>query len=368
MTTFSVPKEVRDLEYRVGLTPAGALALTRRDATVYVQAGAGARAGFADADYSANGAQIVHTAEEAYGRADVVLKVARPTQGEHKLFRPGQTLFSFLHLSVSSPDLSIALHDRKMTAVAYELIEEDDGERPVLFPMSEIAGRLAPIIAGRLLQTTEGGLGALLGGIPGVSPAAVVIVGAGVLGANAARVFLGLGAQVTLLDNSVRRLQRIDELFGGRINTMISNKFNLRRATQFADVLLGAVLIPGHRAPTLITEEMVKKMRPGSVVIDFSIDQGGIVETSRPTTLRDPCFSVHGVTHYCVPNATAAVSRTASYALTNSALPYLKAVARNDIGHAIGKISPLRRGVNVLDGEVVDSLSGNDSEWTDTAQ
>ncbi|RME44847.1 MAG: alanine dehydrogenase [Caldilineae bacterium] len=349
---FGVPREVRDLEGRVGLTPAGVTALAEAGHTIYVERDAGAVAGFSDEDYRRVGAQIVYSAAEAYGRAEVVVKVARPTAQEHALFRPEQTIFSFLHLAVSSPDLYEALTARRITAIAYEMIQEDDGRLPVLLPTSQVAGRLAPIIAGRLLTTRGGGRGILLSGIPGVPPAAVVILGAGVLGTNAARAFLGLGAQVTVLDKDARKLQQLDDLLGGRVTTMLSTEYNLRRAVAFADVLVGAVLVPGRRAPVLVTREMVRRMRPGSVIIDFAIDSGGCVETSRPTSLRGQTFVEEGVIHHCVPNMPAAVARTASYALTNAALPYLLAIGQEGLEGALQNHLPLRRGVNLLRGEL----------------
>jgi len=350
---FGVPKEVRDLEMRVGLTPAGALALVQAGHAVYIERGAGQRAGFSDEHYRRSGAQIVYSAEEAYGRADVVAKVTRPTAGEQRLFRFGQTIFSFLHLSVSSPDLLEVFGEQNITAVAYETIQDENGVLPVLVPMSELAGRLAPTVAGQLLMTTNGGRGTLLSGIPGVPPAAIVIIGGGVLGFNAARAFLGLGAQVTLLDKDVRKLRQLDDALGGRMTTMISNEYNLQRAADFADVLVGCVLNPGQRAPILVSRQMVRRMRPGSVLIDFSIDQGGCAETSRPTTLRDYTYVEEGVIHSCVPNLTATVARTTSYAITNAALPYLMAMGEHGLLGSYKIMPSLLAGINVYQGELV---------------
>jgi alanine dehydrogenase len=349
---FGVPKEIRDLDKRVGLTPAGALALVQAGHVVYVERGAGAGAGFSDDHYQRAGAQIVYSAAEAYGRADVVAKVTRPTAVEHNLFRYRQMIFSFLHLSVSSPDLFSALTQQEITAVAYEMIEEDRARLPVLIPMSEIAGRLAPIIAGQLIMNVEGGRGTLIGGIPGVPPAAVVILGGGVLGSNAARAFLGLGAQVTVLDRDVRKLQTLDELFRGRVTTMISNEHNLKLVADFADVLVGCVLRPGRRAPILVSRKMVRRMRPGSVILDFSIDQGGCVETSRPTTLGDQTFVEEDVIHFCVPNLTATVARTTSYAITNAALPYLLAVGNHGLLGPHKLAEALSKGTNLYQGRL----------------
>jgi alanine dehydrogenase len=349
---FSIPKEVRDLEARVGLTPAGVSSLVRRGHTVYVEKNAGVGAGFSDETYRHSGAQVVYSAAEAYGRADVVVKVTRPTAAEHALFRPGQTIMAFLHMAVASPDLLIALREREITAIAYEMIERANGERPILVPMSEVAGRLAPVVAGHLLMTHAGGRGTLLSGIPGVPRGVVTIIGGGVLGANAARAFLNVGAQVVVLDNDIGRLQHLDEVLNGRITTMLSTNYNLERVAEFADVIVGAVLSPGRRAPILLTREMISNMRPGAVFIDFSIDQGGCSETSRPTTLRDQTYVVDGVIHYCVPNLTAAVARTTSYGLTNSLLPFL--VALGEFG-ALGMLEHLPAvtpGINLYHGKL----------------
>lgn len=347
---FGIPKEVRDLESRVSITPAGVAVLVNTGHTVYVERSAGVSAGFSDRSYTDAGAQLVYSAEEVYGRAGIIVKVARPTADEHRHFQHGQTIFSFLHLSVSSPDLKRVMVENEMTAIAYEMIQEDDGMLPVLVPMSEIAGRLAPVIAGQLLMSTNGGRGTLLSGLPGVPSAAVVIIGAGVLGCNAARGFLGAGSQVTLLDVNMRPLQRADVLLQGRATTMIATEYNVRRTTRYADVVVGAVLHPGRRAPTVVTRDMVAQMRPGSAIIDFSIDQGGCVETSRPTTLRSPTFVENGVIHYCVPNLTASVGRTTSHAMTNAAVPFL--LEMEHFPEGLREHRALARGVNVFQGRL----------------
>ena len=349
---FGVPKEVRDLEKRVGLTPAGVVALVGVGHRVYVEQGAGADAGFRDDHYENAGAQIVYSAAEAYGRSDIVLKVARPTANEYDLLRPGQTLLAFLHLNVAPPALHKALNTHQLTTIAYELIEDEDGNLPVLVPMSEVAGRLAPIVAGQLLTNLEGGRGILLSGIPGVARGIVIILGSGTLGRNAARAFVGLGAQVIVLDIEVGKLELVDTMFSGTVSTMIANEFNLNRVVSFADVLVGAVLVPGQRAPVLISRQMVKRMRPGSVILDFAIDQGGCVETSRPTTLRDPTFVAEGVIHHCVPNLTAIVGRTASHAMTNSALPYLLAICEHGLEGALAQKPALQRGLQYYRGQI----------------
>lgn len=356
MTEFGVPKEVRDLEMRVGLTPAGVLALVQAGHTVYVERDAGTEAGFGDEEYRQAGAHIVYSAAEAYGRADIVVKIARPTADEHRLFRQGQMIVSFLHLPVASRDLLHALEEMRITAVAYELLEKPDGRRPVLLTASEVAGQLAPHVAAQLLRSDQffgggrHGLGLLLSGLPGVPAATVVIVGGGTLGLNATRAFVGAGAEVIVLDRRHLRLRSIHEEFGGRVTTMFASTYNLARAVRFADVLVGAVFVPGQRAPVLVTREMVRSMRPGSVIIDFSIDQGGCVETSRPTTLRDPAYVAEGVIHHCVPNLTAVTARTTSHAVTNAAIPYLLEIANKGLLGAIQDDPTLMKGVNLYQG------------------
>jgi alanine dehydrogenase len=349
---FGIPKEVRDLESRVGLTPAGVSSLIRHGHTVYVEKDAGVAAGFSDETYRHSGARVVYSAAEVYGRADVVVKVTRPTSAEHTLFQPGQTLFAFLHMAVASPDFHEALRASGITAIASEMIERPGGERPVLVPMSEVAGRLAPIVAGQLLMSIRGGRGTLLSGIPGVPRGSAVIIGGGVLGTNAARAFLNVGAQVVVLDNDVARLQHLDEMLNGRVTTMLSTDYNLERVTEFADVLVGAVLSPGRRAPIVISRDMIRRMRPGAVFLDFSIDQGGCSETSRPTTLRDQTYVVDEVIHFCVPNLTAAVGRTTSYGLTNSLLPFLLELGEHGMEGMLQRLPYVTSGVNFYQGKL----------------
>ncbi|MCP4359920.1 MAG: alanine dehydrogenase [Chloroflexi bacterium] len=358
METFGIPREVRDLEKRVGLTPAGVLTLVQVGHTVYVEVNAGEGSGFSDEDYRRAGAQIVYTAAEAYGRANIVAKVTRPRADEYKKFRPGQTIFSFLHLPTASTDLLQALEESEMTAVAYEMIEEKSGLRPVLRPASEVAGRMAPLLAGQLLRSHQprlnrDGVGILISGLAGVPPATIVIVGGGVLGRNAARVCVGLGAEVTVLDQDICALRELDNRFGGRVTTMFANEYNLHRVTTFADVLIAAISTPGRRVPILISRDMVRQMRSGSVIIDFSIDEGGCVETSRPTTLRDPIYVSEGIIHHCVPNMTAAYARTTSHAITNAALPYLLAVGEDGFSEAARREEALTAGINIYQGQLV---------------
>ncbi|MFO7663619.1 MAG: alanine dehydrogenase [Chloroflexota bacterium] len=349
---FGIPKEVRDLESRVGLTPAGVSTLVRHGHTVYVEQAAGLGAGFDDEAYRGSGGQIVYSAAEVYGRSDIVVKVTRPTSAEHSLFRRGQILIAFLHLAVASPDFLVALREREITAIASEMIRRPGGDHPILVPMSEVAGRIAPVLAGQLLMTTYRGRGTLLSGIPGVPRGVVAILGGGVLGKNAARAFINTGAQVVVLDNEVAPLEQLDESLNGRVTTMLSSNYNLKRVAEFTDVMVGAVLTPGRRAPTLITREMIQSMRPGAVFIDFSIDQGGCSETSRPTTLRDQSYVIDDVIHFCVPNVTAMVARTTSYGLTNSLLPYLLGLGSLGIVGLLEQEPYLATGINCFQGKL----------------
>lgn len=350
---FGVPKEVREMEYRVGVTPAGVHALVDAGNKVYVERNAGVGAGFTDEHFRAQGAEIVYTAEEVYGRADVIAKVTRLTAQEHVLVRDAQTVLSFTHLAVASPDLLETLRAKAVTQIAYEMIETRDGTRPVLLSSSQVAGRLAPIIAGELLASTRGGRGILLSGVTGVPPAAVVILGAGTLGENAACAFAGLGAQVTVLDKSPEKLQRIEDLLRGRVTTLFATAYNIQRVIEFADVLIGAVLVPGQRAPILVTRAMVKKMRARAIILDLSIDQGGCVETSRPTTHRNPTFVEEGVIHYCVPTILSRVARTASHALLNASLPFLYEIGQAGVDEAVRRNPALKRGVNTWHGKLI---------------
>ncbi|MDT7883269.1 MAG: alanine dehydrogenase [Thermoflexus sp.] len=349
---IGIPKERRPEEYRVSLTPAGVEMLTQAGHTVWVESGAGLGAGFTDEDYRRAGAQIVYSGPEVYGRADLVVKVARPTQEEFEWLREGQALMGFLHLAAARRDKIEILLRRRITAIAYETVQADDGSLPILAPISAIAGRMAAHVAATLLQNDRGGKGILLGGAPGVPPAEVVILGAGVVGSNAARAFAGMGASVYVLDKDIRRLQRLEELCGSQVITMVSHPYNLRKVVRFADVLIGAVLVPGARTPILVTREMVRAMKPRSLIMDISIDQGGCVETSRPTTHRDPTFVEEGVIHYAVPNMTGVLGRTATHALTNALWPFLEEIARVGLEEALDRDPALARGVNTREGRV----------------
>jgi len=348
-----IPKERRDLEQRVGLTPHGVELLTRAGQVCYVEKEAGLGAGFTDYHYERAGGRIVYSGEEVYGRADMVLKAVRPIQEELEWLREGQTLCGFLHLAAARRETVQTLLEKRITAIAYETIEEDDGDLPILHTMSEVAGRMAPQLAATFLQSDQGGRGVLLSGVPGIPAASVAILGAGVLGTNAARTFLGLGANVFLLDRNLEKLRQIDQRFNGRITTMVSYPFNIARVARFAEVLIGAILTPGARAPIIVTREMVRAMKRGAVILDFSIDQGGCVETSRPTTLRDPVFIAEGVVHFCVPNVPGAVPRTATHAFNNAIWPYIRHIAVAGMEEALQELSALARGVATRDGQIV---------------
>jgi alanine dehydrogenase len=349
---LGIPKERRPNEHRVGLTPAGVELLAADGHRCYVEAGAGLGAGFADEDYARAGAAVVYSGEEAYGRADLVVKVSRPTSAELAWLRAGQTVLAFWHLASASPDNVEALQRQKVTAIAYELVRADDGSLPVLRTMSQIAGRMSANIAAGLLRNDRGGKGILLGGVPGVPPAEVVILGAGEVGAHAARAFLGLGASVYVLDRDLDRLGRLAAQMPALV-TMVSHAFNVRKTARFADVLVGAVLVPGQRSPIVVPRDLVAEMRPRSVILDIAIDQGGCVETSRPTTHTVPTFVAENVTHYCVPNMPGVLGRTATHALNNATWPLVQLIASAGVEAAIERSQPLARGVATVAGRVV---------------
>ncbi|MEX2088908.1 MAG: alanine dehydrogenase [Bacteroidota bacterium] len=337
-------------ERRVALSPVGVQTLIGAGNTVYIEKQAGSSAVFQDEEYRDAGALISYSAEEVINRSQMVLKVSPPTDFELSMFSPGQVMLSFLHLAVSQRRLIEILLERKVTAVSYELIENSAGVLSVLQVMSEIAGQLAIQVGAHHLQGREGGRGILLGSIPGVPPASVVILGAGTVGKTSARVALGMGANVTVLDREVSRLRELEHLFQWRITTAMATKPNIAKAVRFADLVVGAVLLKGEKAPHLVTEDMVKDMKVGSVIVDASIDQGGCVETSRLTSIGDPVFIRHGVIHYCVPNMTASVARTATAALTNALLPYLMEITDGGLLNALRRDPGLVRGVCTYDG------------------
>lgn len=347
---IGVPRERMDQEYRVGITPAGVMQLGQAGHRVVVESGAGEGSGFSDEDYARRGAQLTRDPAEVWG-CDLVMKVKEPLPEEYRFLRPGLVLFAFLHLA-AHPELTAALLRARTVAIAYETVQLPDGELPLLTPMSEVAGKLAIQEASYHLKRTQGGKGTLLGGVTGVAPGTVVILGGGVVGANAARVALGMGAQVTILEKSFRRMLFLDDVLHGRFQVLASNPYTIEQAVAYADVLVGAVLIPGARAPRLVTEEMVRTMKPGSVIVDVSIDQGGCVEGIRPTTHSDPVYVRHGVIHYAVTNMPAAVPRTSTVALTNATIGYALAIATKGWRRALQDDPALARGLNVVDGHV----------------
>jgi alanine dehydrogenase len=355
---IGIPRERRVDEYRVGLTPAGVELLTAAGHTCYVETDAGRGTGFTDVDYERAGARIVYSPQEACGRADLVVKVERPTAEEVEWFRDGCIAMGFLHLAVAQPKRIERLLSKRVTAIAYETIQNDDGSLPVLAPLSQAAGRMIPQIAATLLQNDNGGKGILVGGVPGVPPAEIVIIGAGTSGRAAAQAFLGMGASVYVLDHDLERLRNLEETYGpGRgLVTIVSHSFNVRKVVKFADVVVGAVLDPGARAPIVVTKDMVASMKPRAIVMDISIDQGGCVETSRPTSHHNPTFVEENIIHYCVPNMTSVVARTATHALNNVAWPYIKEIAMNGLEAAMAHLPALRRGVATHNGKVVNEV------------
>lgn len=349
---IGIPMEVKPQEFRVALTPAGTDALVRAGHQVVVQSSAGLGSGFTDEEYTAAGARICDDPEEIFRTADMIVKVKEPQEEEYPLLRPGQILFTYLHLAPNRT-LTRAMLERRVTGIAYETVQPADGSLPLLAPMSEVAGRMSIQVGARLLEQTAGGRGVLLGGVPGVESAHVAVIGGGTVGTNAVKMAVGLGAQVTVVDLSIERLTYLDDLFQGRVITLASNPYNIAKATRWADLVVGAVLIPGAIAPRLITEEMVERMRPGSVIIDVAVDQGGIVETiDHTTTHHDPTYVKHGVIHYAMSNMPGAVPRTSTFALTNATLPYIRAIADHGAEEAMRLDPALRKGLNTYMGKL----------------
>jgi alanine dehydrogenase len=345
-----VVREIKPDEYRVALTPAGARELRQRGHDVIVETGAGLGSSFPDGDYDGVGARVA-SVEEVWANADLLLKVKEPMPEEYDRLRDGQILFTYLHLAAEET-LTRALLDSGATCIAYETVETEDGALPLLAPMSEVAGRLAAQAGAYFLEKPLGGRGLLLGGVAGVAPGAVVVIGGGIVGYNAAVIALGLGAHVRILDKSVDRLRYLEQILSGRVELVMSSSLEIERSVLEADVVIGAVLIPGARAPKLVTAEMISGMKEGAVVCDVSIDQGGCFETSRPTTHSDPVYVVEDVTHYCVSNMPGAVPITSTFALTNVTLPYVELIADYGLRPAIARDPALARGVNVFDGKL----------------
>lgn len=352
---IGVPKEIKNNENRVALTPAGVEAFSKAGHKVLIQESAGIGSGFSDSEYLDKGAVLYPAAAQIWNEAEMVLKVKEPLPEEYGYFRKGLILFTYLHLA-PEVELTKALVDSGVTAVGYETIQLADGSLPLLIPMSEVAGRMAVQIGARLLEKPQGGKGVLLSGVPGVQPGEVVIVGGGIVGTNAAKMALGLGARVTVLDNNAARLRYLDDIFGGRLITVMSDSYHLEQAVRKADLLIGAVLIPGARAPKLVKEYMVQQMGEGSVIVDVAIDQGGSIETiDRTTTHENPTYVKHGVVHYAVANMPGAVARTSTLALTNVTVPYALQIAGSGIHKAALDNQALARGLNVVAGKVVNA-------------
>ncbi len=342
---IGVPKEVKDHETRVGVTPAGVKELAAAGHTVLVEQNAGKLSAFTNEEYQDVGAEIVGQAAHVWDNAELVVKVKEPTEREYVFFRPGLTLFTYLHLA-PVPALTEALLTKQVTGIAYETIRDTLGTLPLLTPMSEVAGRMSVQVGASYLEKSKGGRGLLLGGVPGVPPAEVCILGGGIVGTNAAKIALGMGAKVTIVDRNLHRLRELDDIFGGRVHTLASNLHNLSEAVRAADLVIGGVLIPGAAAPKLITRSMVAQMKQGSVIVDVAIDQGGCIETAKPTTHSDPSYLVDGVVHYCVTNMPAAVPNTSTLALTNATFPYLQRLAHLGAKGALLADPGLAEGVN----------------------
>lgn len=346
-----IPREIKDLENRVSTTPGGVAEYVARGHTVLVERDAGIGSGFATGEYEKAGARIIDTHEGVFANAEMIVKVKEPVSSEYELLRPQQLLYTYLHLAAEH-DLTDALMRRHVQAVAYETVQLENGSLPLLTPMSEVAGRMAIQVGAHYLERTYGGLGMLMGGVPGVPGADVVIVGGGIVGTNAAQVALGMGANVTIVDKSIDRLRYLDQVLHGRCHTLASTKHNLREAIARADLVVGGVLLPGAKAPKLVSREVISTMKRGSVVVDVAIDQGGCFETSKPTSHSDPVYDVDGVTHYCVTNMPGAVARTSTLALSNVTLPYGLALADKGLAEAVRAFPELAKGINVLNGVV----------------
>ncbi len=349
---IGVPKEVKQSEQRVAITPAGVESLSKHNHTVYLEKNAGEGSGFSDEDFTNAGAKILNTAKEVFKNSEIILKVKEPLPQEFDLIQDNQTIFTYFHLA-PEPKLTQVLLDKKVTGIAYETVQLKDGSLPLLTPMSEIAGRMSIQIGARLLEKPYGGKGVLIGGVPGTLPGKVVIIGGGIVGTNATKIALGMGADVVVLDVNLERLRYLNDIYEGRLKTLMSNPYNIREELKTTDLLIGAVLIPGTRAPKLISEDMVRLMQPGSVIVDVAIDQGGSIETiDRVTTHTNPTYEKHGVIHYSVANMPGVVSRTSTFALTNATMPYIMDIANKGYLKAIQDDESLAKGVNTFNGSV----------------
>jgi alanine dehydrogenase len=365
---IGVPREIKDNEARVGVTPAGVKALTEAGHTVLVETQAGAQSGFPDEEYQKAGGEIVNEASRVWRRSDTVVKVKEPIEEEYAFFREGLVLFTYLHLAPVR-GLTDRLLESKVIGIAYETVRDRQGTLPLLTPMSEVAGRMSVQVGAAYLEKEHGGRGILLGGVPGVPPAHVAIIGGGIVGTNAAKIALGFGAKVTLIDVNMTRLRELDDIFGGRLYTLASNSYNLAQITREADLVIGAVLIPGATAPRLVTRAMVTEMKKGAVIVDVAIDQGGCIETSKPTSHSNPSYVVDGVVHYCVTNMPGAVPNTSTLALTNSTFAYLLRIANLGVREALRQDAGLAEGLNTWLGRLTCRGVGESQqrEWTAAA-
>ncbi len=348
---IGLPKEIKDNESRVGLTPAGVKTLSDFGHTLLIEKNAGIGSGISDDEFRAAGGQIVETADEVWQRGEMVVKVKEPVGPEYQRMREGQLLFTYLHLA-PDPKLTQAMLSSKITGIAYETITNDEGHLPLLTPMSEVAGRMAVQVGAHYLQKPEGGRGVLMGGVPGVLPAKTVIIGGGVVGINSIKMAVGLGANVTVLDKNLERLRYLDDIFGAQIKTLMSNDYNVQESIANADLVIGAVLIPGAAAPHLVKQAMLKTMHKGAVIVDVAVDQGGCIETTHPTTHSNPTYYVEDVLHYCVANMPGAVPRTSTFALTNATLPFAVKLANKGFKDAVAKDKHLKAGVNTYAGHI----------------
>jgi alanine dehydrogenase len=348
---IGVPKEIKDHETRVGCVPSMITALREHGHEVLVETQAGVGSSIFDDDYAEAGAIIVNGAAEVWGKSDLIVKVKEPQPSEYAFFRPGLLLFTYLHLA-PLPELTETLIKSRVNSIAYETIRENDNSLPLLTPMSEVAGRMAVQVGAQYLERPNGGRGILLGGIPGVAPANVVVIGGGIVGHNSAKIACGLGAHVTIIDRNLNRLRELDDIYSNSVRTLASNTYTIREAVRQADLVVGAVLIPGASAPKLVRRDMVSRMKPGSVIVDVAIDQGGCVETAHPTTHTDPVYYVDGVLHYCVSNMPAAVPHTSTFGLTNATVPYLLMLADKGLERASEESEAIREGVNTYQGEI----------------
>lgn len=348
---IGVPKEIKDHEMRVGMIPSMVAALREHDHEVLVESGAGVGSSIPDTEYQEAGARIMERAEDVWNHADLIVKVKEPQPSEYGFFRPGLILFTYLHLA-PLPELTEALVNARVNAVAYETIREKDGSLPLLIPMSEVAGRMAVQVGAQYLEAPNGGRGVLLGGVPGVAPANVVILGGGIVGHNAAKIACGLGANVTVIDRNLNRLRELDDIYSNSLLTLASNAYTIRESVRTADLVIGAVLIPGASAPKILRRDMLSSMKKGAVVVDVAIDQGGCFETSHATTHTDPIYYVDDVLHYCVSNMPAAVPHTSTFALTNATFPYLLTLANRGLEEASQESPAIREGVNTYQGQI----------------